>query len=289
MLFRSASLYLGRFGNPNLVIDFDLVSDAVGAPSQEAVVSIENFGHIFMGQDDFHIFNGAQIQHIGDQRISEWFFGTRLDAANRSKVVAVHEPLFSRVIWWYPSLDGGGVLDEWVSYNYHNGRWGHGKQTVTYPFRAIFDSSITYATLGNFFATYADMPSIPYDDTFWSSINTRTSYFDQSGVLYSLSGTGQDMEITFSDLGDDDRYSFMSRVRPRFAKFPASGTLAHSYGDNLGAGMTSASPSVSLNDGKFDLQREARWHSDHMTFSSVSGSTTEVLGFDVNIQAAGDE
>lgn len=288
-VYKDTSLYLGRFVGPPIVLDFDLISDDIGAPSQEAVVSVENFGHLFPGREDFYLFNGAQMQHVGQGRIAGWFFNRRLDLANRSKIIGVENPNKSRVIWWYPSVDGGGALDEWVSFNYHTGKWGHGKLEVTFPFRAIFDSSPTYATLGDLYTTYADLPEIPYNSSFWSNVNTRTSYFDSSGVLKSLSGTGRDMEITLSDLGADDRYSFQSRVRPRFSAYPISGKLVNSYRDNLGDEPVSSSGTAVLSDGKFDMERESRWHRNRMVFSSITGSAVEVLGFDVTLQEAGVE
>ena len=103
-------------------------------------------------------------------------------------------------------------------------------------------------------------------------------------ISLANSGVGRGTSIKFWDLGSEERYLFADRLRPRFNSFPTTGTLYHSTADNLG-GMFSGSSTSQLSNGKFDFEKEARWHQDRLS----TAGTMELLGVDRRTQLAGDE
>src|SRR5690606_22888087 len=57
-VFKKRAIYLGQYVGPDQIWRWPLITDRVGAISQEASVSLEEFV-LFMGDDGFWVFDGA--------------------------------------------------------------------------------------------------------------------------------------------------------------------------------------------------------------------------------------
>lgn len=284
VVYKDNSMYLGRFTGAPIVIQFSMVDDQIGAPSQEAVVRTEAL-HFFMGGDDFYVFDGSRPRSLGTGKVRDWFFNTQLDRDNRTKVVGVLDRENTRIFWWYPSQDGDGSLDRWIAYNWKSDQWGKCELTVQYIFEYLQNTGITYDTLGDAYATYDDLPAITYDAKVWNSSAQFMAYFDTSNRLKTLNAAAGSSRAVLWDIGDDQNYIFLNRVRPRFVVSPTSGTLNNAWRDNLGDTLKSAGASVSLNSGKFDFERSARWHQVRMDFQG----DLELTGVDIRGEPDGLE
>lgn len=284
-VYKEDSLYLGRFVGPPEVLIFDLRSDEIGASNQEAVVSVESF-NFFASEsaEDFFVFDGSTPVRIGHPFISEWFF-SQLDRDSRTRIIGVDDVPNERIFWWYPSTDGNGAIDRWVCFHYKSNKWGKGELTLQYVFDYIQDTAPTYDTLGDFFSTYEDLPTIPYDDKFWTASTRLIGLFDTTNLLRTLSGGGQDSSMTLFDIGTESNFTFLSRARPRFRTKPLTGTLDISFRENLGDDPISSTAAATLSDGKFDFERSSRWH----TLRPQYTGTVEVLGYDIEGQPDGEE
>lgn len=278
--YKEKSLYLGRFVGAPVIWDFNLISDEIGAVSNEAVIPVEN-EHYFMGIDDFYVFDGARPRSIG-QAVKEFFFNDELDFDFRSSVRGIHDRDRGRIIWWYPSQNGsGGALDRYISYHYFSKRWGSPvEEACQVAFEYTNPTSPTYDTLGDSYSTYADLPTTTYDSPFWVTQSFNPAIFNTAQKLQQLTGTGEATEIIFNDLGVDTANTFVSRIRPRFITSPTAGTIYPSARDNLGDDPVSSAETIPLDSGKFDVLEEARWHQFRMEFTG----DVEMSGVDIESQ-----
>jgi hypothetical protein len=125
---------------------------------------------------------------------------------------------------------------------------------------------LSYDNLGTSYATYADLPSISYDSTVWTSGSSLPAVFDTSHNLKTLDGTATTSGFVLADIGNGEKFSRVMRVRPLFFTAPDSATLTNYYRNNLGDSLTTGA-TTNLANGKFDLKRSARWHRLELSFS----------------------
>lgn len=282
--YKRKSMYLGRYVGPPEIWAWIQISEEIGAVSHEAVV-VADTEHYFMGVDDFYRFDGSRPRSIGGP-IRRKFFRDELSKNHRNKSKGVFNQTDQTIMWAYPMLGGDGIVNRFIVYHIPSGRWGPpGDLTLRALWNFIRTTGITYETLGNFYSTYGDLPDIPFDDPFWAQRLEDIAYVDSTNKVRVLSGSGRTAGFTLNTLGLDGQFSFFSRARPRFSVMPSTGQMLHSYSNHLGDSETSATRTASMSSGKFDFEKEARWHS--LRFETTGDM--EVLGVDIDIEGAGLE
>lgn len=268
VVYKKRSMFLGIYaGPPNIwTINANQIPGTVGAMSAEAVVNIgtpENPKHIFMGEDNFYIYDGAKPVPIGDNFTKNTVFGALLQSRFYA-CSASHDRVNNLVRFYYPVSDSVNP-DHCVVYNYRTGRWGVDDRQIEAALEYV-TPGITYGGLGGFYNTYADLPALPYGSAFLNAAQPLPGIFDTAHTVKTLTGVAGTTSFTTGDYGDDVQVICMNRIRPRFITSPSSATLTHQYRMSLGDsfGMDSA---VSLSSsGAFDVLRESRWHRDSYQF-----------------------
>jgi hypothetical protein len=227
--------------------------------SAEAVADVgtpEEPRHIFMGFDDFYEFNGGRPKPIGQGWVKETVFN-ELNKTYMERAMALHDRANSIVYFFYPSGSNNNP-DSCVVYNYKTQRWGRADRSVESVLEYI-SVGLSYDDLGSSYATYDDLPSISYDSTIWTAGYPIPAIFDTSHNLKSLDGPSASSGFVLGDLGADEKFTTVTRVRPRFITAPTSASMIHRYRNNLGDSLTNGA-TTSLSNGKFDVKRSARWH-----------------------------
>jgi hypothetical protein len=83
-----------------------------------------------------------------------------------------------------------------------------------------------------------------------------------SGTVHkvqSLTGATGAASVQTFDIGDDDRYSRLSKVRPRYLTSPTSATATHYHKTHAGLAYTTGTTDT-MTDHKFNFSQSARWH-----------------------------
>lgn len=260
--YKKRSIYRGTYVGPPEVWRWTLISSDIGAVSHESVVSV-GYAQYFIGDEDIYGFDGTQPVSISSG-VREWFFA-RLDKTYAYKIRATHDRLNSRIIWHYPT--SGSALDAALVYDYRSKRWGHLSRDVevSLEFQA---AGLTYDALGSSYSTYDDLPSIAYDSPFWSAGSPVPAYFNTSHVIQSLTGPAGASGCRTGYIGDPERFTFVSRVRPHYrqGKRPTTAILTPSYEDARGDVFTNG-PTAQDNDGRFDVLQDGRWHQWRFDFT----------------------
>lgn len=285
--FKQTSMYLGRYVGAPTVWSWQLVpGEGLGSWSQYGIVDVEGIGLLFIGYDNIYSFDGTRATPIGTNRVARFLFNT-LAIERADNIVGFHHRQEWRVYWFFPSQPTG-ELDRYLVYNYraaNGGRWGYGEKTVQFAFEYLAPG-IPYDDLGDYYATYEDLPAAPYESAFVTEGTFKPAVLgnqiDNSGttishVILTLEGVGADCSLRTAYYGQDGIYSLIERVRPRFKTFPTTGTQVHTYVSNLGETDSTSAESLSLVRGSFDHLCSARWH----RFKQSYTGSMELLGWDI--------
>ena len=272
VIYKDRSFYFGTYQGPPIVWAFNVVSNEIGAPTQEAVISIGT-AHVFLGNDNFYVFDGTRPQPIGDP-VKEWFFADRnpaMDYVMRS----MHDQRSSLVYWFYVSMRSpdGVTIDAGIVYNYRANKFGH----VAYQLEATFDhivGQMTWDDLGTFYDTWDDLPAVAYNSPFWVSASRVPSIITPARVVATLTGPSTASILQTGEIGDDEAYSDLQYVRIRCKTDPASASMSGLHRNSLGSSEYTTSQTT-IHDGQCDVDVSARWHRVAFAFAG----DVEILGY----------
>jgi hypothetical protein len=282
--YKLRSMFQGQYVGQPLIWVWPQIPGDVGALSNEAVVDIgtpEAPVHAFMAENDFYIYDGARPVSIGTNAVRDKVYG-ELNRSRQGVAIAQHDRARSLIRWYYPTVDSVNP-DKCVVWNYRTNKWGRDDRQVEAAPDFVTPGMI-YDQIGSSYATYDSLPDVPYDSLFVSASTAKTAFFDTSHILKTLDGIPVSGSITTGDIGDDEIFTCLTRVRPRFVTTPVSASLTNYYRNILGSSL-SADAGAALNNGKFDFEREARWHRLLMQFNGP----TEISGFVVSAEVGGSE
>jgi hypothetical protein len=268
VIYKLRSIHFGIYSGQPSVWNFDReISSETGALSHEAVVDVgtpEEPRHIFMGFDDFYEFNGGRPRPLGQGWVKETVFN-ELNKTYMERALALLDRSRSLVYFFYPT-GASNNPDKCVVYNYKTQKWGRVDRSVEHAFE-YSSVGLSYDDLGSSYSTYADLPSVSYDSTIWTSGYPIPAVFDTAHTLKTLDGTSSTSGFRLGDFGEDDVYTTVMGVIPRYTVSPTSATLTNYYrmydlGESLTTGVTTSMSSKK----KFDLKRSAKWHVLDLSF-----------------------
>ena len=280
--YKERSMYLGVYVGPPNIWEFRLLPEDAGALSQEVVVDIgesEAPKHIFMGYDDFYVFDGARAVPVGDARIRNTVFSS-IKRSKQHISAAVHDRLRSLVYFFFPASD---TLDKCVVYNYRTNEWGRDDREIAFPVE-YQDPAFTYEDVGTLYTTYDSLPNTSYGSGFTSEGSPSPAVIGTDNVLYTLTGASVSSSITTGDYGDDDVQSLLHRVKINYTSNPDSSQMVHYFKSDSGDDLTLGETVPATKD-RFDLLHEARWHRVRFDFTG----DWEASGHRMGLQKSGHE
>lgn len=281
--YKLRSMYVGTYVGSPVIWDFQLVPGAAGALSQNVVVNVgtpEQPKHIFMGWDNFYEFTGGQAVPVGNELKDTVFREFNYSYYYAAK--SLHDSKEGTIRFYYP-VSSTITPERCVVYNYRTGKWGRDDRTIEATVDYIAPG-LTYTNLGTSYTTYDSLPDIPYDVAFASVGAFQPSIFDTTHTLKTLSGTAVQSSITTGDYGDEQQFSTVTRVLPRFLTAPTSSTFTNYYRNTLSDSLTEDVVSV-MSSGRFDFMRSARWHRGRFDMTGDH----EIVGFTSQAVEDGEE
>lgn len=271
--------YIGQSG-----WEASLIPGEAGAMSKEVVVDVgttENPVHIFMGFEDFYLFDGSKPISIGTP-LSRTVF-QELNKSYSHLATALHDRINKRILFYYP-VSGTTNPDKCVVYNYRTGKWGRDDRTIEASVEYI-SAGLTWDDLGASYSTWHDLPDVSYDSSFWVSGFPLPAVFNSSHMVQTLNGTPTSSSMTTGDYGSDDVICLQSRVQPSFLTKPTSGAMTNYYKDSLGGSLTQDQTVNMGSKGRFDSLRSACWHREAFEFAG----SMEFDAIRFEMQPDGDE
>ena len=191
VIWTDSSLHSMRFIGPPFTFGITPIASNITIAGPNAAVAIEDI-IVWMGKNCFYIYDG-RVKQIPCTVKEEVFFN--LNNAQLDKIYAGVNAEFGEVIWLYPSdtnsvLNGGnGQNDKYVIYNYNEQLWYYG----TINRDAWLDRGLRkfpIATGSNY-------------------LYNHEKGYDDDGSALSAS-----IESSQIDIGDGDRFAFISRLIP---------------------------------------------------------------------------
>ena len=260
--YKERAMFVGQYVGVPQVWDFRQVPGNIGTPCQEAVVTTGT-AHYFIGNDDFYVFDGTRPTPLNSP-VRDWFFDN-LDGKYAYKIIGSYDPINKRIFWWFPTASSLGVPNKCIVLNVKTGQWGRMDGSIEAAAEFV-SSGITYDSLGTLYSTYDDLPtSISYNSPFWTSSGSVLSAFGTDHIAYTYSGAPMTSSITTGHHGDNQVFSTLSRVKPRFLASPTSSTLLYSY-SNTDASTFTQNITSTYNFGWYDVLWSAMWHKLEMQF-----------------------
>lgn len=261
VVYKESSMYIGQYVDPPVIWAWQPVPGEIGALSQEAVVDIDT-AHVFIGSDDFWIYDGSRPASIGAP-VRQWFF----DRAHPSFLYRTHgyfDRVSGIVTWYFVSKQSSGELDNCIFYNTKTKRWGRAARTIQATVEYIA-TAVTYDDLGSLYATYDDISGIAYDSPQWFAGGATPAVF-VGGELKLIGDVPMPCSLTTWDIGDDAAFTTITRLRCRFLSSPESAALQAYWKNGLGDALANGEIAT-FDDGKFDLLWSAHWHRLRLDFT----------------------
>lgn len=265
--YKSKSIYLGQYVGTPVVWDWLLVPGGeAGCVGKEAVCDIGG-AHFFVGDDNIWVFDGTRPIPIADGTVRQWFFDNS-SPQNRFKTKCTFDRQ-NNVVWvFYPGI-GSTVCDRALVYHVASKRWGRADRTIQAVVNFVAPG-ITIDGLGALSATIDGLPDIPFDSQFWSVGGQAISVFNSSNQLQLITGTPGASSFTTGDAGDDDVATLLKQIRLRFSSGGAPATAtANTFSKPTSGGNYASGPVCTMNDGKFDCLKMARWHKAKIDFTGA--------------------
>jgi hypothetical protein len=173
LIWTDLDLWSMQYLGAPLVFGFNKISSGCGLLGRHAATTMRGIVY-WMSNGNFFQLSGNGIQEIS---CSVWdVVFQNLDEANQSKCVAAANSAFDEITFYYPSKNGGGIVDSYVKHNTEEKSWDYGSLSRT----AWVDQSVLGQPLGasaqgliyQHETTYnADgQPMQPYFETGWFTI-----------------------------------------------------------------------------------------------------------------------
>lgn len=267
IIYKARSMYIGTYVGAPEIWRFEEVPAQIGAVSERAIANIGTDAyprHIFMGVDDIYVFDGSRPQPLGIGYVKDYVYDSII-AARLRQCIAVHDSKNDAVIFSYPSTDtsynGNNVV-----YNYRSKKWGVG---ITENSECLFEYNNLGLTYDNLTGLTYDQLTNPtystYEASFLSADSPSVGDFGTTHQLYAQTGASTNSLFGMGDMGDEEQFSLLTRVRPLFLQAPTSATLNNYWKNTLGDSYT-ADEASTYSDGKFDCLMSARWHNLQFAF-----------------------
>jgi hypothetical protein len=270
--YKDKGMFVGQYIGSPLVWEWTQVPSQVGCSSQEAIANVEGIGHIFVGQEDIYLFNGAGLPTAIGMGIKDWFF-TDMNTALRNNIRSSVDRVRGNVWFFYPRNDSSNNPTGAIIYNYKANKWGVWRGGVEAAVEFLTGATTYDSSTGTY-----DAQSLSYGSPTWTNTTPYPAIVDSTHTLKTLTGTSGVTNITFGDVGSDVEVMQLGRVKPRFLQAPTSATMTNQYKANEGESLTLGSTNTMV-DSKFDVLKSSRWH--RVTVQTVGDMEISGIAYDL--------
>jgi len=277
--YKARSMYLGQYVGAPAVWDWIQIRGGnAGCVGKEAFTDV-NGVHFFVGEDNFWMFDGTTPVPLGDGAVRFWFKENSNPGA-LYKTICTFDRQNNLVYIFYPSRFSD-VLDSTLVYHVQTKKWGRADRFVEASLEFVSPGA-TIDGLTAYSATIDGLPPAGFDSQYWLAGGRSLSVFNTAHQLQSLTGPTATSSLLTAESGDDDTVIMLKQIRLRYAKSPTSATVLTMHKMNSGQDYK-AGPSGTMNDGKFDTLKSARWHRARISFVGP----VQVTGMDAQYQPDG--
>lgn len=253
--YKERCIFVGQYVGGAAVWQWSPPIGDVGCIGVEAVADTP-IGHVFVGSDNFYVFDGTRPVPIGDQVKQWWLDNSSAQYRYRTKLLWDREN--NCVYVFYPSSSSAGECDQVLVYHVGAKKWGVMTQTV----EAVINyasQGITYDGGSPLVTTYDSGPAISFDSPFWLSSKSSPGFFKADHAIYTLTGVPGYSYFVTGDYGDEGAYSMCTALRVRCALLPDD-LDCQGYTFQMSGGASSAGSTSAFDGSKFPMRQTGRFH-----------------------------
>ncbi len=287
VIFQERSIYRMTFVGSPLVFQFDKVQTNTGAYCPQSVVSFQNL-HFFLSESGFAVFDGTNVEHIGDGKVDHTFFD-ELDTSFIYRIQAAIDPVRHIVAWAYPAAgNSAGNPNRILIYHWPSKRWSRVEVDTEYIFRSV-TGAITLDGLDSLFSSLdAVVPSL--DSQQWANGNLLLGSFNTSHRLSLFNGsamaaTVETPEIQFNSGADG--LSYITELRPLGKGLGASWQACLASRLSLTESVSYSTALSPISGGFVQVRSSNRYHRFCVTTTTAT-EFTQLQGIMVNPKPAGE-
>jgi hypothetical protein len=225
VIFMERGLWIANYAGPPLIFSFRVQSGASGCIAPLSIV--QSFARTqagatvpvvyYLSEDGFAAFDGSTAFPIGAQKFDREFHKL-VDDAYINRVQGVSDPRTRSILWAFPAIGGGGLLNRMLVYNWELSRAAlvelEPEQVVEWLSKAMYGTSYTLDSIDSFGDLDTIFPS--FDDPFWVGNQTsRLTLFDTDHRLNIGGGPAMAPTLETAELQPvPGRRAWVDLVRP---------------------------------------------------------------------------
>ena len=182
--FQRESMRVIQFGNAGggALYSLQEIAEGRGAVGAKSVIGFDGVVY-FLATNGFWQFSSGGLVPIGDGLVDRWFL-SQVPTLELKDIQASIDPFRKITLFLYPA--GGLILGYSWAPSVTN-RWFTWSTTATYLTR-LATSGYTWDAAGAIWATWDDMPTIPFNDRFWQGGQQFLAAIDADYKLALYSG-----------------------------------------------------------------------------------------------------
>ncbi len=279
ILMRDAIWRMTYVGAP-LVFDFQEVERSQGVLAEKSI-AVHGGKVFYLAEDGFYMFDGAQSQPIGFEKVNRWFLDDA-DANEFAKMSVAVDPANRYVAWSYVSATLGGTTPNRVLiYNWDLNRWSYIDQAA-YVIARLLVPGLTLEDLNSISASIDALPA-SLDSRIWVGGNTLFAALSSTGAIQTFSGDNLQAEIQSANYQLGGGRSIVSGVHPITS---GDGTVTVAVASKLKTTDADSFGANSTQDetGYCPMDSEGRYHRFKML---ASGNYTHLQGLNVEYSETG--
>lgn len=280
VVYKERSMYLGQYVGPPIVWAHQLIASDIGTLSQECVIDTGT-AHLFITRDDICIYDGSLPRSM-NAPVREWFFKNS-DPTYRYRTKGYYDRFSGRAWWFYAGKSSGGALTDAIIYNTKSDKWGYAQVNV----QTVLDYTPPDTTWDNWppgpATDYENIADLPFDSPAFDTDQAALAIFGADSKLATLVGPCANSSIITGDFGDDDLYSTIAAVIPRFIARPSASSVTNytkAYADDAPELCNTSA----INGNKYDVLSSGRYH--RLKFDHTGDY--EMVGFTPKLETDGE-
>lgn len=212
VIFQERSVWRMTYvGSPG-IFQFDEVLPGYGTPARNSVVQ-QGDEVFYLAQDGFKmIVNGTTINHIGADKVDQWFFNN-VDSTYVDRIFGAADPVNHVIIWAIPvSGNSGGTPNKLLIFDRSSGKWS----SADVELEAVFSGQSAGYTLEQLDSVSSSLDSLPYslDSRYWAGGSLYIGGFDGAHKLGQFSGSDMEATITTAEIMIEGRRQMITSTLP---------------------------------------------------------------------------
>lgn len=282
-IFMDEAIYRGDYTGDERIFAFNDIERARGTPSPGSVVNVGPFA-LYLGNDGFYAFDGAQSIPIGARKIDRTFFGDANDSylERITSSVDVRQKL---AFWAYASNDStDGTSDRILIYNWDIQRWSLAEVNTEILFRS-FSQGLTLEDLDALYADLEAIDPLSLDSRAFAGGRILLAGFDTAHKLGTFDGSNLAATFETTEPYTDHKRYYVDAVRPLVDG--GTPTVKVGYRETPQASVSYTTGSTTADDGLCYQGISARYPRFQVTIPAGS-DWTHAIGVDPMMEDDGE-